>query len=85
MPRGARRTDGRESARAREPLARMATPKPFLLKLYNLVDDAKTQHMLSFAGLRGVVAFACVVQWPEEVREYMELACEKATVPMSWK
>ena len=28
--------------------------------------DAKTQHMLSFAGLRGVVAFACVVQWPED-------------------
>ena len=23
--------------------------------------DAKTQHMLSFAGLRGVVAFACMV------------------------
>jgi len=23
--------------------------------------DTKTQHMLSFAGLRGVVAFACMV------------------------
>jgi len=27
--------------------------------------DRKTQHMLSFAGLRGVVAFACVTLWPQ--------------------
>ena len=27
--------------------------------------DAKTQHMLSFSGLRGVVAFACATLWPD--------------------
>ena len=27
--------------------------------------NRKTQHMLSFAGLRGVVAFACVTLWPQ--------------------
>lgn len=27
--------------------------------------DRKTQHMLSFAGLRGVVAFACITLWPQ--------------------
>ena len=26
--------------------------------------DHRTQHMLSFAGLRGVVAFACANLWP---------------------
>lgn len=37
------------------------------------------------ATLHAIAASDGVVQWPEEVREYMELACEKATVPMSWK
>lgn len=49
--------------------------RPFMVYLYSSIlnfvtgraeVNRKNQHMLGFAGLRGVVAFACATMWPDD-------------------